>query len=177
MFKGKVVIYKTDPRTGKVYQVEKEFTDPKEYEQFLAQHPEFSVMHDFSDFGPKFSLGEWTALEKWIEDLLQKRFGLWLGYEQQPAYYGSKSSNYEELPVDLSRYEFEAKRLEEEKRKQEEKIRKLEEALNKLKNYKKQFEESWKTDLLKQIEEDIKKVEEELKKLRNSKQNKKKNKK
>jgi len=38
MFKGKVVIYKTDPVTGKVYQIEKEFSDPKEYEEFAQKN-------------------------------------------------------------------------------------------------------------------------------------------
>jgi chromosome segregation ATPase len=169
MFKGKVIIYKTDPRTGQVYQVVKEFNDPKEYEQFLQQNPEFSMMSNFGDFGPRFSLGEWTALEKWIEELLQKRLGLSYDYSQ-PSYSQSYTrqpqagvSTYDELPVDLSRYEFEAKKIEEEKRKLREKLNKFREALYKLETYKKQFEQADNKELLSQIEEDIKKVKEQIK--------------
>ena len=64
MFRGKVVIYKTGP-DGKVYRIEKEFTDPKEYERFVASNPELNF-----DFSPRLSLGEWANLERWIEDLI-----------------------------------------------------------------------------------------------------------
>jgi SMC interacting uncharacterized protein involved in chromosome segregation len=69
----------------------------------------------------------------------------------------------------LSIYEQELKKLEEENKQREAKKRELQQALNKLKNYKKQFEQAGRTDLVEQIEKDIEKVENELKSLENSK--------
>ena len=170
MFRGKVIIYKTDPRTGKVYQVEKEFTDPREYEQFVNQNPELSFGGFDTDFGPSLTLWEWANLEKWIEDLIGRRFGLWFQprsrwYEYSQPYYQTE----EELPVDLSKYEREVKKLEEEKRKKQEKIKSLKDAIRKLEEFKKKFEEVGDKEKIKQIDEDIKKVKEELKKLESKK--------
>ncbi len=160
MFKWKVVIYKTDPRTWKVYQVEKEFTDPKEYEQFLAQHPELNFSRFDFNMWPTLSLGEWFNLEKWIEDIIWKRFGI------TPIEYQLQSDNVEEdLPVDLSKYEKEVKKIEQEKKKKEQKINSLKQALKKLEDFKKKFEEVGDKQKIKQINEDIKKVKQELKKL------------
>lgn len=168
MFKGKVTIYKTDPRTWKVYQIEKEFDDPKEYEEFLKSNKDLidDFMKDFNEFGsfwPRLTLREWSDLERWIEDLIWRRF--WLGYELESVKSSGKETK--ELPVDLNKYEQELKRLEEEKKRLETKKKELQKALDKLRDYKKQFEKAGRTDLVEQIEKDIEKVEEELKNLEN----------
>ena len=170
MFRWKVIIYKTDPKTGKVYQVEKEFTDPREYEQFVKQNSELSFGGFDTDFWPSLSIGEWANLERWIEDLIWRRFGLW--FEPRSRWYEYSQPYYqieEELPVDLSKYEIEVKKLEEEKRKKQDKIRSLKEAIKKLEEFKKKFEEVWDREKIKQIDEDIKKVKDELKKLESRK--------
>ena len=164
MFRGKVIISKTDPRTWKVYQIEKEFTDPKEYEQFIKSNSVLSFWWFDVDFWPNLSLWEWINFEKWIEDFIWKRFGL--TYPESWSYYSSES---EELPVDLTKYEKEVKKIEQEKKKKEEKIKSLKNAIEKLKEFRKKFEEVWDKEKISQIDKDIKKVEAELKKLQSKK--------
>ena len=173
MFKGKVVIYQTDPKTWKVYHLEKEFDDPKKYEEFVNSHVNFfKGFLDFDTINPQLSLMEWANFERWIEDLIWRKLGLSLLWKEigDLEYISEK----EELPVDISKYEREVRKLEEERRKLEEKKRGLEEALNKLEKFKKEFEDAGRQDLVKQIEEDIKKVKDELKKVTEKNNNKKK---
>ncbi len=162
MFRGKVVIYKTDPRTGKVYHFEREFTDPREYEDFVKSNSD--LIWNFWDLRDSLSFKDFINFERWIDELIWRK--LW---------YLEKDYNwYEELPVDISRYEYEARKIEEERKKIEEKRKKLKEALRKLESYKQQFKEAWKEDLVKSVEEDIKKVKEELKNLENQSKSKRK---
>ena len=166
------MIYQTGP-DWKVYKFEREFTDPKEYEEFISQHPDL----DFRNF-PRLSLNEWTSLERWIDELIWKKLNMISGYLTN-FFNEVGSKEYEEdvpLDVNFREYEMELQKLEEERKKIENKRKKLEDALKKLEDYRRRFKEAGKKDLVENVEKDIKKVKEELKKLDEQMKEKKKNK-
>jgi len=150
MFKGKIYVYQNI--NGKERKVEKEFTNPSEYYDFINSNWDF-----WSNL-----LGWFWNLDNYLENFFNSRFALNPVYEN---YSQDNSSNVLPEWVDLNKYEQEAKKIEEEKKKKEEEKNLLEKSLEKLKDYLEKFKKEGKDELAKKVKEDIKKVEDRLKKL------------
>lgn len=146
MFKGKVVIYKTDPRTWKVYHIEREFDNPEDYEKFISSYKDFFNVFDIYNENLGFfdSLGRIT---KFLDNL---RLDGWIKDEAQSI---------------LDKYEKKLRDIQKEIEEKDNKKRKLIDALKKLNQYKEEFKNLWKEEIVKQIEEDILKIENELREL------------
>lgn len=157
MFKWKIYVYKNV--NGKEQKIEKEFTDPREYEQFVTQNPEFAGLSNLEN---RLGFGEFADFNKYLDNFFNSKLeALWFVPEDE--YYEEKPALVED--VNLSKYEEEARKIEEEKQQKEEEKSALKATLEKLKSYLEKFKNEDKKDLVKQVEEDIKKVEEKLKNL------------
>lgn len=151
MFKGKVSIYKN----GKT--IEREFSDPKEYERFIKENQiDLSRWRDDWGWNPRLGWWAFTDFNRYLDNFFNRK--LWLADR-------SGSEVTDDLGLDLHKYEQEIQKIEYDKTHREEKKKALENALKKLNSYQQRFEEEGKQDMVKQIKEDIKKVEEELKRL------------
>ncbi len=148
MFKGKVTIIKNI--NGKEEKIEKEFDSQDEYLRFMAQNNA-----GFAD--PSLSLSEWGALGDFVDRIFETRFANFLPDVEAPQ---------EEVPVDVAKYEQEAKKIETEKKAKESKKENIKKAISKLKDFVKTFEKEGKKDLAKSAKEDIKKLEKELKNIK-----------
>ena len=152
MFKAKVTIVKNV--NGKEEKIEKEFNSPEEYEKFLRQNRLASLPE------PRLTLSEWGALGDFIDSIFEDKLNDF--FVSLPE----AEEEFEEVPVDIRKYEQEAKKIEKEKEKKEAKKAEIKRAIEKLKSFVKTFEKEGKKDLAKSAKEDIKKLEAELKSLK-----------
>ena len=153
MFKGKVTISKN----GKT--IEKEFTDPKAYEEFIkVNNLNLDWWWDERGINPRLWFSSLNNFHRYLDEFFNKK--LWLWYE-------SNQEIIDDIGVDVNKYEQELQKIEYDKTHKEEKKKTLENTLHKLKEYEKKFHEEDKNDMLTNVKEDIKKVESELKKLEN----------
>lgn len=158
MFKWKVYSYSNI--NGKEKRFEKEFDDISEYNNFLANTPEFSSFRSPS-WGISFdSLFDFNT---YLDNFFHSRFS---PVDESTTKRLSQAEEEQIFGIDLSKYENEIQRIEEEKQKKDEKKNMLEKSLEKLKTYLDRFKKEKRDDIVKQIEEDIKKVEKDLEELK-----------
>ncbi len=156
-FKGKVIYYSNV--NGQEKRIEKEFTDPNKYQEFI-QNQDISLprIWGFSNLDELFEQFFTSKLENFLS---------------RPVLQMDTTKNLEETSWEyqeeydnrLSKYEEELQKIEQQK--QEKKARKsyLSGLIDKLKEYKKKFEKAGIKEKIKEIEDDIKKAGKELKEL------------
>ena len=148
MFKGKVYVYRNN--NWKEEEFEKEFDNPQEFNNFRKTYrqPEFE--------GPFMWLWDWAHLQNYFNNLIDRRFGLWVMPEPEE---GEKS-----LPswINFDEYEAELQKMEYEEAHKAEKIQGLKNNIVKLEDYKKKFKAKWRDDMVKKINKDIDHTQKEL---------------
>ncbi len=152
MFKWKIYTYSNI--NWKEKRFEKEFDDPREYEEFISQNSWFSGFLNW-----KMPFDSLFDFNSYLDNFFNSKF-LPSSLQNQRKLTQTTDDNIEWL--NLSKYEEELKKIENERKAKLEKKNMLEKALNKLKEYLSKFKKEKKNDLVKQIEADIKKVEKDL---------------
>lgn len=133
---------------GKEEKVEREFDNPQDFQKFSqSQDISFPSLN-----GPFMGLGDRMNFNTYVDTLLDKR--LWLTQT-------GESSDV----VDIDKYQQELQKIQAQKENKDELIKQHKNTLSQLKDYKKQFKNEWRDDMVEQIDNDINKVEAELKTL------------
>jgi hypothetical protein len=152
MFKWKVYVYRNN--NGKEEELEKEFDNPQEFNNFRNTYTQSK--HD----GPYLGLWDWANLQNFFNDLIDRRFWLW--YANEDSY--EENEENECLPgwVDLDAYEQELQKIEYNKNHKAEEIQKIKDTLSKLKDYRKKFKDEWRDDMIEKIDKDIENMKKKL---------------
>lgn len=148
MFKWKVYIYKNI--NWKKVELEREFNNPEEFDDFRKSYCEPAFE------GPLMWLNDWTNLQNYFNNLIDNRFGT--GYDNKVI------PEKKELPswINFDKYEKELQKIEYKKAHKAEEVQRLKNDLTKLKDYKKKFEDEWRSDIVEQIDADIKSTQKAL---------------
>ena len=148
MFKGKVYVYRNN--NWKEEEFEKEFDNPQEFNNFRKTYrqPEFE--------GPFMGLWDWAHLQNYFNNLIDRRFWLWVAPEPE--------EEQKSLPgwINFDEYEAELQKMEYEEAHKAEKIQGLKNNIVKLEDYKKKFKAKWRDDMVKKINKDIDHAQKEL---------------
>ena len=148
MFKGKVYIYKNN--NWKKVELEREFNTPEEFEEFRRNYCEPTLE------SPLMWLTDWVNWQNYFNNLIDNRF--WIGYNNKEV------PEKKPLPgwVNFDKYEKELQKIEYKKAHKAEEVQRLKDDLTKLKDYKKKFEDEWRSDIVEQIDADIKATQKAL---------------
>lgn len=148
MFKGKVYVYRNN--NWKEEEFEKEFDNPQEFNNFRRTYrqPEFE--------GPFMGLWDWAHLQNYFNNLIDRRFWLWVMPEAEEDQKSLPSS------INFDEYESELQKLKYEEAHKSEKIQRLKDDIARLKELKGEFEARWRDDMVKKINKDISSTQKEL---------------
>lgn len=152
MFKWKIYTYSNI--NWKEKRFEKEFDNPREYEEFVSQNLGFSSFLNW-----KMPFDSLFDFNSYLDNFFNSKI-LPSSLQNQRKLTQTTDDNIEWL--NLSKYEKELQKIEEEKKVKIQKKNMLEKSLDKLKWYLTKFKKEKRNDLVKQIEDDIKKVEKDL---------------